>query len=190
VLLPATCFSLLPYTTLFRSPNKHLNDLQAAPIYRGHPEKQMVAFLINVSWGEEHIPEMLKVLSKHKVKATFFIDGAWAQKNVDILKMIEEEGHEIGSHGYNHPNMSRLSKDEITEQLVKTNNIINSITGKVPVYFAPPAGNFNDQVVQIAHQHKMETILWTVDTVDWKNPTKEVLLERVMSKLEPGSMIL
>src|SRR5690606_41874461 len=83
VLLPATCFSLLPYTTLFRSPNKHLNDLQAAPIYRGHPEKQMVAFLINVSWGEEHIPEMLKVLSKHKVKATFFIDGAWAQKNVD-----------------------------------------------------------------------------------------------------------
>jgi peptidoglycan-N-acetylglucosamine deacetylase len=171
-------------------PEVTLEDLPAGPIYRGHPDKQMVSFLINVSWGEEYIPDMLKILRENKAKATFFIDGAWAQKNVDLVKMIAEEGHFIGSHGYNHPDMKKLSKEQIKEQLVKTNSIIKTIADVEPVYFAPPAGSFNQTVVNEAHELGMETILWTVDTVDWKNPTKSLLLNRVLSKIEPGSMIL
>jgi peptidoglycan-N-acetylglucosamine deacetylase len=171
-------------------PNVHYKDLPPSPIFRGNPNKQMVSFLINVAWGEEYIPEMLKTLKEEKVKATFFIDGIWAQKHADLVKMIKEEGHEIGSHGYNHPNMSRLSEQEIKDQLVKTNNILKTITNEQPILFAPPAGNFKDSVVKIAHQMNMETILWTVDTIDWKNPTRSTLINRVMSKIEPGSMIL
>ncbi|MBB6452874.1 putative sporulation protein (polysaccharide deacetylase family) [Salirhabdus euzebyi] len=171
-------------------PEVKLKDLPAAPIFRGNPNKQMVSFLINVSWGEEYIPDMLKVLKQHNVKATFFIDGAWAQKNVELLKMVKEQGHEIGSHGYNHPNMSRLGENQIHEQVTKTNEIINSILDVKPTLFAPPAGNFTNQVVEIVHSHKMETILWTLDTIDWKKPTKSVLLGRVIPKLEPGAMIL
>ncbi|WP_102028265.1 polysaccharide deacetylase family protein [Salirhabdus sp. Marseille-P4669] len=171
-------------------PEISLKDLPASPIFRGHPDKNMVTFLINVSWGEEHIPDMLKTLKKHKVKATFFIDGAWAEKNVELVKMIKEEGHEIGSHGYNHPNMSRLSNEEIRNQLTKTNNILKSIVDEKPMYFAPPAGNYTDSVVKVADELEMETILWTVDTIDWQNPTKQALLNRVLTKVEPGTMIL
>ncbi|SET40177.1 probable sporulation protein, polysaccharide deacetylase family [Salinibacillus kushneri] len=171
-------------------PEVKFEDLPAAPVYRGHPEKNMVSFLINVSWGEEYIPSMMKILKKHNIKATFFIDGKWAQENVDLLKMIDEEGHEIGSHGYNHPDMSQMNSSQLTSQVTKTNGIINSIIKKEPKLLAPPAGSFNANVVDIADQHDMETIMWTIDTIDWKDPSPSDVMNRVVPKLEGGSMIL
>src|SRR5699024_5996498 len=139
-----------------------------------------VAFLINVSWGGEHIPEILKILKDHRVKATFFIEGKWAKENSDLVKMIKEQDHLIGSHAYDHPDMKHLSNGEIIEQIKSTNDILQGITRQTPHLLAPPSGSFNDQVVTIAHQFKMETILWTVDTVDWQNPSVETMLHRVL----------
>lgn len=172
------------------SPSISLSDLPASPIYRGHPEKEMVALLINVSWGTEHIPSILSTLKKQDVKATFFIEGKWAKENKNIVNMIHEQNHLIGSHAYNHPNMAHISKQEITEQLVKTNEIIEAIIGYRPKWFAPPSGSYNQQVVQIAHELDMETILWTVDTIDWKNPSLSVMINRVMTNIHPGATIL
>ena len=69
-------------------PNIHLEDLESEPIYRGNPQKPMVAFLINVAWGNEYIPGILKTLDEHQIKATFFFDGSWVKKNPDLAKMI------------------------------------------------------------------------------------------------------
>lgn len=171
-------------------PNVSLSDLPPGPIYRGNSDKKMVAFLINVSWGNEYIPDMLKTLKKHNVKSTFFIEGKWAMNNVDLVKMIAEEGHEIGNHAYNHPDMKHQGRLQILEQIQQTNDILEAITGSKPKYFAPPSGSFNQTVVKVADELNMETILWTVDTIDWKKPEKSVLLNRVMSKLTPGAMIL
>ncbi|UFU01074.1 polysaccharide deacetylase family protein [Radiobacillus kanasensis] len=180
--------SLLVYDQV--KPEVTLEDLPPSPIYRGHPEKQMVSLLINVAWGEDNIPSILNTLKKQKVKATFFIEGKWASKNSDLVKMIREEGHLIGNHAYDHPDMSRLSGAENREQIVKTNEILEGILGKRPLWFAPPSGSMNKEVVKIAAEEGMETILWTVDTVDWKKPTTEVMVNRVMGKLHPGAMIL
>lgn len=171
-------------------PNKTLKDLPAAPIYRGHPKKRMVALIINVSWGTEYVPTILQTLKDAKVKATFFIEGKWATKHKDIVQMIEEQGHIIGSHAYDHPDMRTLSKSEIYEQLVGTNDIIEAITNKRPRYFAPPSGAYTDEVVAIAHSLHMETILWTVDTIDWRNPSVSVMINRVMKQVHPGAIIL
>ncbi|TQS75512.1 polysaccharide deacetylase family protein [Ornithinibacillus gellani] len=172
------------------TPDVTLKDLPAAPIYRGHPKKQMVALLINVSWGTEYIPSILRTLKEKNVKATFFIEGKWAKENASYVQMMEEEGHVIGSHAYNHPDMARISNQAALDQLTQTNNILKAITGKQPVYFAPPSGSYTDHVVELAHQLKMETILWTVDTIDWKKPSVSVMINRVMSKLHPGATIL
>ncbi|MFC0524188.1 polysaccharide deacetylase family protein [Pontibacillus salicampi] len=180
--------SLFQYKQI--TPDIQLKDLPAAPIYRGHPDKQMVSLNINVSWGEEYIPEMLNILKKHGVHATFFIEGKWANKHVDLVKMIQEQGHVIGNHAYNHPDMKTLTKGQIEQQITKTNTILESITNDKPVLFAPPSGSFSQQVVLAAEEAGMETILWSVDTVDWKKPAKEVLLERVLSKLHNGAFIL
>src|SRR5699024_1619545 len=108
-------------------PSVHLKDLPPAPIYRGHPDKMMVAFLINVSWGTEHIPTILKTLNKHDVKATFFIEGKWAKENKEHVQMIHEQGHLIGSHAYNHPDMATLNQEQILQQINDTNEIIEAI---------------------------------------------------------------
>lgn len=172
------------------SPRITLADLPPAPIYRGHPEKDMVAFLINVSWGTEHIPTILKTLKDHSVRATFFIEGKWAQEHAHIVKMIDEQGHLIGNHAYNHPDMNHLSEQDIHDQIQQTNQIIKAIIEKTPTYFAPPSGSYNDRVVEIAHELNMETILWTVDTIDWKNPSVSVMIDRVINNIHSGAMIL
>lgn len=171
-------------------PQVRLQDLPPAPIYRGHPEKMMVAFLINVSWGEEHIPTILKTLREHDVKATFFIEGKWAKEHKQYVEMILEQGHVIGNHAYNHPDMAKISAEEMKKQIVDTNDILEAMTGTRPKWFAPPSGSFNDHVVQIAHEENMETILWSVDTIDWKNPSVSVMINRVMKNIHPGAMIL
>src|SRR5699024_6545734 len=180
--------SLLVYRQI--PPEISLEDLPASPIYRGHPEKEMVTFLINVSWGTEYIPHILEVLKEKQVKATFFIEGKWAKENAEYVKMIADEDHIIGNHAYDHPDMARLSSQEITEQIEHTNAIIKSIIDEEPKWFAPPSGSYNNEVVKIADDLDMETIMWTVDTIDWKNPSVSVMIDRVMNHIHPGATIL
>src|SRR5690625_51293 len=171
-------------------PQISLTDLEPSPIFRGHPDKKAVAFLINVSWGEEYIPEILNILNEQKVKATFFIEGKWAKENTNLVKMIDEQGHTIGNHAYNHPDMARLSNEENANQITQTNNIIEAIIGKTPKWFAPPSGSYTNGVVETAHHLKMETIMWTVDTIDWRNPSVSVMINRVITNIHPGAMVL
>jgi probable sporulation protein (polysaccharide deacetylase family) len=172
------------------SPSIHLSDLPPAPIYRGHPDKPMVAFLINVAWGNEYIPDILNTLKKHRVKATFFLEGRWVKKNPEMAKMIVDAGHEIGNHSYNHPDLKVMSNDDIREQLVKTNEIIEATTGVKCRWLAPPSGSYRDDVVKIAHELEMKTIMWSVDTIDWQKPAPSVIVERVVSKIHNGALIL
>ncbi|SDH93944.1 polysaccharide deacetylase family protein [Alteribacillus bidgolensis] len=171
-------------------PEVHLEDLPPAPIYKGNPQKPMAAFLINVSWGEEHLPSILKTLREEKVKATFFLEGRWVQKNPKLAKMIEEEGHEIGSHAYSHPDLNATPRAGIKEELQKTNEALEAVLSVKPTLFAPPSGSFNQDVVEIASDLNMYTILWTVDTIDWKNPEPIDMAVKTASKVENGSMIL
>jgi probable sporulation protein (polysaccharide deacetylase family) len=172
------------------SPNVHLEDLDPQPIFRGNPQKPMVAFLINVAWGNEYIPGILKVLNKHQTRATFFFDGSWVKKNPELAKMILEEGHEIGNHAYSHPDLQQRSEAETIEELKKTNDVIKENLGVKPRWFGPPSGSFNQVTVNVTNQLSMNTILWTVDTVDWKKPATLEMVSRVVSKVENGSMVL
>lgn len=178
----------LVYTEV--APEIHLNDLGPEPIYRGSPNKPMISFLINVAWGNEYLPLILKTLTDHNVRATFFLDGSWVSKHADLAKEIQEAGHEIGNHAYSHPDLNKRSAAETKEELSKTNDAIKAALNLRPVWFAPPSGSFNQTTVQVADQLKMKTILWTVDTVDWKNPDPFEMVERVVRKVENGSMIL
>lgn len=172
------------------SPNVHLEDLEPEPIYKGNPEKPMIALLINVAWGNEYIPLILKTLEDHQTKATFFFDGSWVKKNPDLAKMIKEANHEIGNHAYSHPDLKQRSRAETVEELQKTNEVIEETLGVKVKWFAPPSGSFNRTTIEVAHELGMKTILWTVDTVDWRKPETSEMVRRVVSKVENGSMIL
>jgi peptidoglycan-N-acetylglucosamine deacetylase len=172
------------------APKVHLKDLPPSPIYRGNPNKNMVSLLINVAWGDDYLPQMIKTLDKYHVKATFFLDGTWTKEHPDLAMMILEEGHEIGNHAYNHPDLTRKSRQETKNQIEKTNQVIKATLDISPKWFAPPSGSFNQATIDIAHSLNMYTILWTVDTVDWKHPNPSEMVQRVVSSVGPGSMIL
>ncbi|MGE6631453.1 polysaccharide deacetylase family protein [Bacillus sp. NPDC077027] len=171
-------------------PNVHLKDLGAEPIYKGHSDKKMNAFLINVAWGDEYLIVMLDTLKKHQVKATFFLEGKWVKNRSELAKKIVADGHEIGNHSYNHPDMRTLTRERAQEQLMKTNRQIEESLGKKPKWFAPPSGSFKQETVKLAAQQGMETIMWTVDTIDWQKPSPQVLQNRVLGKIHNGAMIL
>src|SRR5690554_3660392 len=171
-------------------PKVTLKDLPPSPIYKGNEEKPMVTFMVNVAWGNEYIPDMLKTMKKHQIRATFFLDGSWVKNNPNLAKMIVEEGHEIGNHAYSHPNMKNLSKNRINEEISKTNEVIKAVTNQTPMWFAPPSGSFRQEVVNVAHNYGMHTVLWTVDTVDWKNPNPASMSQRIIQKVENGSLVL
>lgn len=171
-------------------PEIHLSDLPPSPIYKGNPEKPMVSLLINVAWGNEFIPPILKTLNENQIKATFFFDGSWVKKNPDIARIIYEEGHEIGNHAYSHPDLKNKSPNETMDELQKTNDVIEETLNVKPIWFAPPSGSFNQETIITARRLDMLTILWTVDTVDWKDPPTTEMVNRVVSEVSDGSMIL
>ncbi|TWI55208.1 polysaccharide deacetylase family protein [Halalkalibacter nanhaiisediminis] len=172
------------------SPNVHLDDLPPSGIYKGNEHKPMVTFLVNVAWGNEYLPEMLKTLKKYDLHTTFFLDGSWVKSNPSLAMMLFEEGHEIGNHAYSHPDMSKLTIARIDEEIMKTNQVIKATIDVTPKWFAPPSGSFNQTVVEQAAKQGMKTVLWSVDTVDWRKPNHLEMVERVLGKVHNGAMIL
>ena len=171
-------------------PAIHLNDLEPSPIYRGNSEKLMVTLLINVAWGNEFIPRILQVLKESEVKATFFFDGSWVNKNLDVAMMIHLEGHEIGNHAYSHPDFKHRTRNETMNELKKTNDVIEKTLSINSIWFAPPSGSFNQETIDVAHELGMKMVLWTIDTVDWRNPATSEMVNRIVVGVENGSMVL
>lgn len=171
-------------------PQINLQDLAISPIYKGNPHKPMVSLMINVAWGNEFLPMMLEILKKESVHATFFFDGSWLSKNIETAKLIGTQGHELSNHAFSHKNMSKLSRQAAMDEIVKTEQLLVKELGVHNTLFAPPSGDFKQETVEIAHELQLQTILWTLDTVDWSNPTPESILQKISTKLEPGSLIL
>lgn len=167
-----------------------LDQLGALPIYRGNPNKKMVSFMINVAWGNEYIIPMLDTLDAAKVKATFFLDGSWLKKNPELAKEIQKRGHQIENHAYSHPNMSQLSDSRAILEISKTKDLLKESLGVENKWFAPPSGDFNQKTVEIAAGQGLRTVLWTLDTVDWMNPSPASVVAKISKRVEAGSLIL
>ncbi len=160
------------------------------PYYHGPQDKAEMALTINVAWGQEHIPGILKALGEKEVKATFFFTGKWVEKFPELTKEIAEAGHEVGNHGYSHPHPNQLSKQGLINLIKKNEELLIEVTGYQTKLFAPPYGEYNDRVVKIVDELGYRTILWTADTIDWQRPAPEVIINRVLKKASNGGIVL
>lgn len=152
------------------------------PIEQIKTDQLVMALTINVDWGEEYIPEMLDVLDQGKARATFFVTGRWAKKNPELLKIISDRGHQIENHGYSHPHPDQLSIKANQEEIKKTESIIERIIGKKTHLYAPPYGEKGASGLRAADALGYQTILWTLDTVDWRaNSTAEIIAKRIVN---------
>lgn len=180
----------IPYVYKEITPKVMLDDLGPQPIYRGNPNKPMVALMINVAWGNEFLVPMLDTLDEMGTKATFFLDGSWLNKNEQLALEIKKRGHQIENHAYSHPNMSQLESTRARLEITKTKKLLQERLGIENRWFAPPSGDFNQQTVKLATEEGLKTVLWTVDTVDWKKPPASAIVSKIDSKIAPGSLVL
>lgn len=160
------------------------------PIYHGIRGKGQVALTINVDWGEEYLPGMLRILHDKGIKVTFFVTGNWAQKFPDLLKEISQLGHEIGNHGYSHRHPKRLSEQGLIDLIKKNEELILKITGQKTKLFAPPYGEVDQRICSIASKIGYKTIMWSADTIDWQRPSPEIIVQRAVTKVDDGGIIL
>lgn len=166
-----------------------LDDLPLQPIYRGNPAKPMVALMINVAWGDEYLPSMLDTLDAENVKATFFLDGSWLSRHDETAKQLLAKGHELSNHAYTHPDMSRLDIARQRREIGRTEELLKKL-GVRNRWFAPPSGDYDERTVKAAAEFGLKTVLWTVDTVDWKNPPPASVIAKIARKIGPGQLVL
>jgi len=138
-------------------------------------------------------PAILSALRAAGVHVTFFLTGKWAEQNPSLVKRIVAEGHEIGNHTYSHPDLRKLTDDQITDQLAKTEDIITRIAGEgSKPYFRPPFGGRDKRVLQVAAQAGYTSVYWSLDSWDSykKGITGKEIAERVLGRIEGGDIVL
>jgi probable sporulation protein (polysaccharide deacetylase family) len=160
------------------------------PIYQGSTKEQKVAFACNVFWGEEYLPAMFDIFEAENIHITFFLGGSWVNKHAELVKEMAAKGHELGNHSLTHPHPNALTKQDNKEQITKTEAAIYNLTGTTTRLYAPPYGEFNQTVLQAADELGYQTIMWTVDTIDWQRPAPEVIIARVLKKVRNDAIIL
>lgn len=160
------------------------------PIYEVQTNNKVVALTFDISWGTNTPMPVIEILKANNVKSTFFLSGPWVKQYPEIPQRIQADGHEIGSHGFRHINLSNLSKNEIKEEIQKAHNNIKEVTGVDANLIRTPNGDFNDTVIEAIHEVNYEAIQWGTDSLDWMNPGVNTIIERVCKKVHPGDIIL
>lgn len=166
------------------------NEPTESAIYRGNPDNSNVSVMINVYWGTEFIEGMLDILEVNGAKATFFIGGTWADKNSDMLIKIYEAGHEIGNHGFFHKDHKKLSYAKNSEEIVITEKVVETVCGYKTRLFAPPSGSYNNTVLKAATDLGYKTIMWSKDTIDWRDQDENLIFSRATKNTKNGDLVL
>ncbi len=149
-----------------------------------------VSLTFNVYQGTEYVYEILNILERYDAQATFFIGGCWADDNVQCLRDIHALGHEIGNHGYFHKSHDKLSVEENSREISSCNQFIKLSLGQEPTLFAPPSGAYGNDTFTACKSLGMKIILWTKDTIDWRDQDVSLIYKRATNGVKIGDFIL
>ncbi|MGH8048046.1 MAG: polysaccharide deacetylase family protein [Chthoniobacterales bacterium] len=152
---------------------------------------RVIAMTFDDGPSEKLTPMLLDILKQRNIHATFFVVGQNAAEYPDILKRAVAEGHEIGNHSWNHPQLTALSADGVKSQIEKTNAAIRAAIGHNPVVMRPPYGATSVRLDKLfAETYGMKVILWSVDPLDWKYRNSERVKRQILAQVTPGAIVL
>ena len=159
-------------------------------IYHGNRENANVSLMFNVYEGTDVVNGIIDTLDEYGAKATFFVGGCWADDNESALKKIVESGHEIANHGYFHKDHKKLGYDKNKEEISLTGVIVEALCGAKMNLFAPPSGSFSETTLEAAFDLGYKVIMWSKDTIDWRDSDQDLLYKRATKNPENGDLIL
>lgn len=169
-----------------------LNSKETSAIYNVETKKKQIALTFDISWGDIRQDPILDVLEKNglKGKVTFFLSSLWSEEHPDTTNRIVQSGYEIGSHGHRHVDYTDLPNEEIKDEILKAGNILSTLTAETPKLIRTPNGNFDSRVLDIAKELGYTVIQWDTDSKDWMNPGVDEIVNRVLTQVHPGDIIL
>ena len=160
------------------------------PIYCVQKDSKVCSLTFDAAWGNEDTQQLIDILGKYNIKATFFVVGEWVDKYPESVKALHDAGHEIMNHSDNHPYFTKLSAEQIKTQLNTCNEKIAAITGVTPILFRPPYGDYNNRLIVTARSLGYTPIQWSVDSLDWKNRGRDDLVRRATENVQSGDIVL
>ncbi|WP_342598990.1 polysaccharide deacetylase family protein [Psychrobacillus sp. FSL H8-0483] len=163
-------------------------------IYKGPADKKVLYLTFDNGYENGYTESILDTLKAEKIRATFFLTGHYLESATPLVKRMIEDGHQIGNHSYGHPNLARLSKDEIKKELQKFDNRLKELTSlERTTVTRPPEGIFNEQVLEAANEIGHQHFFWSIAFIDWHRDQKKggkYAYDQLMSQIHPGAIIL
>lgn len=193
-LITLLTLSLICAFILFLKPYQLLSvfskEEESVAITRGDGKENKVSLTFNISWGDEKVHDILKVLKENDIQATFFLSGEWAERHPQIVEKIAEQNHEIGMLGYRYESYVEQDIETVKKDIQEAIQIFNKLGFDHINYIRPPSGHFNDEILKTIEQIDLEAIHWSVHPNDWENPGVTSITSHLHDNVDGGDIIL
>jgi polysaccharide deacetylase family sporulation protein PdaB len=166
------------------------NDVFGRVFYNMQTTQKVVALTFDDGPNPPYTEQMLDVLKENHVQATFFLIGQNVEKHPELVKRIAAEGHQIGNHTYHHMDLLKADRKVIADEVDRTNQAIFAASGITPHLVRPPHGFRDPVVMEMMADRGLKVVEWSVMSRDWLNPGVDTIVERTVSKVRNGSIIL
>ena len=162
--------------------------------YKGDPDSKTLYLTFDNGYEAGYTAQVLDVLKKEKVPATFFVTGHYLLSQPELTKRMVDEGHIIGNHSWHHPDMTQVSDERIREELRKVKDKTKEITGQKKMkYLRPPRGVFSERTMEIAKEEGYTHVFWSLAFVDWNTNAQrgwQYSYDNIMRQIHPGCILL
>ncbi|MDR2156258.1 MAG: polysaccharide deacetylase family protein [Clostridiales Family XIII bacterium] len=153
------------------------------------PARPMIALTFDDGPSQETF-RIVALLKQYGGRATFCVVGDRIERFQDAMREAAAQQCEIIGHSWDHRNLTKLSDAEIRDELVRTNDLIHSVSGQRPTMYRPPYGAVDDRVKGISAQEQLAVVLWSVDTMDWKTRSADQTYKSIMGQVGSGNIVL
>lgn len=163
-------------------------------IFLGDTSKKELYLTFDNGYENGLTSKILDVLKERQVPAIFFVTGHYVKDQPDLLKRMVNEGHLIGNHSWNDPDMSRISPEKMKDELIRVRDEVAQVTGQKEMkYLRTPRGIFSERTLSVSKELGFTNVFWSVAYKDWDTKVRmgaRYAHEKVMSQLHPGAVIL
>ncbi len=181
---------LVPPSILYAASTPDYTRLFPKVFARHGPPQNRVALTFDDGPDALYTPQILRILAREHVRATFFILGRHAQMYPGIVERIVREGHALGNHTFDHANLLKLTPGQVRWEVETTERALYRLTGVHTVWFRPPYGNVDARLLRQMDGLGYHVVNWSVDSADWRSLSTARVAANVLSTVRPGAIVL